>query len=461
MSFISSFLSAVFWGLLVLSLLVAAHEGGHFLAARVFGMRVTEFFLGLPFRYHLSVKSPRYGTEFGITPILLGGYNRICGMEGNPDDLLAPALAIVQREGRVLASDLARELEIGEERAYDILAVLADMGSIKPYFDPERGEHPWQSDYPAAFETLRRDANMLTEYDKGHDFAGAGTTDAGAPRPVADAAAFLADETTHTYRGKGFFARLVTLAAGPVVNIALAFVLVVGSLMTAGVEVNANSNVLGDVQDDSYAQAAGLRAGDRILQVGNHTVTSWVTLADAIDRCLEAGGDIRIAYERDSATYETTIVIPEGQKVDAIGVVALLETYHPSFPEATSVAVSYVALVARTVARIIMPQHTMEIVSQSSSIVGISAMASEAASSGIADLVMLAAAVSLSLGFMNLLPIPPLDGGKILLEVIQLVTRKPISARTENAVSYLGLAFFLFIFCFAVRNDIVRLLGLG
>ena len=48
MSAVSGFISAVFWGVLVLSCLVFIHEGGHFLAARAFGMRVTEFFLGLP-----------------------------------------------------------------------------------------------------------------------------------------------------------------------------------------------------------------------------------------------------------------------------------------------------------------------------------------------------------------------------------------------------------------------------
>ena len=103
-------------------------------------------------------------------------------MEGDLDELLAPALAIVQREGRVLAVDLASELGIDVERAYALLAVLADMAAIRPYYDPECGETPWQAEYPAAFETQRRDANMLTEYDSGHDFGRPGHDgDAGAP----------------------------------------------------------------------------------------------------------------------------------------------------------------------------------------------------------------------------------------------------------------------------------------
>ena len=89
MSVLMAVLSPLFWGLLVLSALVFIHEGGHFLAARAFGVRVSEFFLGMPSRLRLSFKSRRMGTEFGITPILLGGYNRICGMEPGDDELLA------------------------------------------------------------------------------------------------------------------------------------------------------------------------------------------------------------------------------------------------------------------------------------------------------------------------------------------------------------------------------------
>jgi regulator of sigma E protease len=102
------------------------------------------------------------------------------------------------------------------------------MGSIRPFYDSERDEHPWQSEWPAAFETLQRDALLRTEYDSDHDFEAAGTTEAGAPRPVDDVAAFYDQERGHTYRGKGFVARVVTLLAGPLVNILTAFVLLVG-----------------------------------------------------------------------------------------------------------------------------------------------------------------------------------------------------------------------------------------
>ena len=66
MSVLASVASAVFWGVVLLSVLVFVHEAGHFLSARAFGLRVTEFFLGMPCRLRLSWRSRSRGTEVGV-----------------------------------------------------------------------------------------------------------------------------------------------------------------------------------------------------------------------------------------------------------------------------------------------------------------------------------------------------------------------------------------------------------
>ena len=206
----------VFWGVLVLSVLVFVHEGGHYLAARAFHVRATEFFLGLPCRFKLSRKSAKVGTEFGVTPLLLGGYTRICGMEGAEDELLAPTLELVMRRGRVRAQEVADALGIDLDHAYDLLVTLSDWAAIRPYYDSERGESSSQSTYPEAFETVRRDANLLTEYDRGHDFAADGASDPGLPRETGmSPEEFLAHERGRTYQGVGFLKRCAMLLAGP------------------------------------------------------------------------------------------------------------------------------------------------------------------------------------------------------------------------------------------------------
>lgn len=451
-------ISAVFWGVLVLSVLVFVHEGGHYLAARAFRVRATEFFLGLPCRWKISRKSRKVGTEFGLTPLLLGGYTRICGMDGEADELLAPALALVMERGRIKAEDVAAELGIDLDRAYGILATLSDWASIRPYYDPELGEKPSQSTYPAAFETVARDGKLLTEYDRDHDFSLPGYTADGEPHPLDGISPeeLLEQERGHTYQGVGFLKRCAMLVAGPLVNIVLAFFIVTFAIMAQGIDYVPDVSMVGGVSEDTPAAAAGLEAGDRITSVGDTEVETWTELVDALAPYLEEGEDFELTYERDGVEHVTTIDLPDGEETDAIGITASIEAYHPTFTEAAGVTISYVGQVGATVAEILMPQHTMEILDQSSSIVGIAAMTAEAASSGLYDLAIIVAAISLSLGFMNLLPIPPFDGGKVLIEIIQLVIRRPLSARAQNVLNYVGLAFIVFVFVVVVKNDIVR-----
>lgn len=456
MSQVLNVIWVVFWGLLVLSALVFVHEGGHYLAARAFHVRASEFFLGLPSRFKLSRKSKTVGTEFGVTPLLLGGYTRICGMENTDDELLGPALALVMERGRVKAAEVESALGVDEERAYVLLGTLADWGSIRPYFDPELGERPGQSEWPAAFETLARDANLLTEYDRGHDFSLPGSTEAGAPHPTTlSADELIARERTHVYQGASFLKRVVMLAAGPLVNIVLAFLIVTFALTLRGVDYSVNENVIGSVDAGSIAEAAGIEPGDEVIAVDGVEVTTWDELLDAMATPLAAGDDLDLTCVRDGQRLAITVEL-DGQPTELVGIEAPVATYHPSLLQSAQVTVSYVGIVAEQIGRLLQPQHTMEVLGESSSVVGISVIASEAAASGAYELAVVVAAISLSLGFMNLLPIPPFDGGKILIEVVQLVIRRPLSARVQNALSYVGLALMLFVFVIVLKNDIFR-----
>ena len=156
MSALVSALSTVFWGLLLLSVLASVHEAGHFLAARACGMRVTEFFLGIPCRLKLSRRSASRGTEVGVTPILLGGYTRICGMEAEPPACADRVLAAVAGLGRASVERIADEAGVSFDEALDALEVLSDWGSVEPYFDEAAGEKPGQRTWPAQFQTVPR-----------------------------------------------------------------------------------------------------------------------------------------------------------------------------------------------------------------------------------------------------------------------------------------------------------------
>lgn len=457
MSYILGFLAALFWGLLLLSTLVFIHEAGHYLAARAFGVRVTEFMLGLPCRWSLSFKSKKVGTRIGVTPVLLGGYNRISGMEPMGADVAARVLMCVQRHGRVESAQVARELGVDEDEVVSALAGLSEWASVQPYYNPELGEEPGQKTYPAAFETVARDASLLTEFDRGHDLAAEGSTGAGEPRvPGCSAEEFFVQERSHTYLGLGLLKRLAVLLAGPAMNIAFAFIVVTGAFMVSGVSTASNEPVVGAVGEGTVAASCGLQAGDRVVEVGGAEVGTWSDFTSAMRPYLDAGQDFSLTIERDGRRQALEVDLPDGQATDKLGVISQTVLYHPNPLEAARLTVAYAQMVCNYAFRLLIPQQTMQILDQSTSVVGISVMASQAASAGVSDFVLLAASISMSLGFMNLLPIPPLDGGKIVIELIQAAFRRELSIKAQSYITYVGLAFFLFVFVVVLKNDIVR-----
>lgn len=449
--------SAVFWGLVTLSFLVFIHEGGHFLAARACGMRVTEFYLGMPCRFKVFRKSRRYGTEVGVTPILLGGYTRICGMDGQPDPRLKDMLWLVQEKGRVSAADAAQELGCSLDDAYGMLGMLSDWASVEPYYNPELGEKPGQRDWPEAFQTVKRDAKFLTEYDRESDFAGNGASAAGEARlPEASAEELLAQEMAHTYVGHGFRARIFTLFAGPLVNLVFALLIVMAGLSIAGVTVSVNENTIGQVVSGSLAEASGLEAGDTIEAVNGTACTDWQSLVSALQPALADGSDFTLEISRDGVEQTLYVDQDESAPSQTLGIVAPTRTVHLSLADSFKASISYAQQVADAAISLIRPSQTMQVLNESTSVMGISVMASEAASEGAWDLMLFMAMISMSLGFMNLLPIPPLDGGKIVIECGQKIFRRNLPQKAQIGISYAGLAFFLFVFVFVLRNDILR-----
>ena len=185
-------------------------------------------------------------------------------------------------------------------------------------------------------------------------------------------------------------------------------------------------------------------------------------MGQELRRAIANGSPFECTLERDGSNL--TVTVDPSRSSDGsglFGVVASTETYHPGAVESLGLACRYVGMTASYVLQLLQPSHVQEVVTQSSSVVGISVAASEAAAQGLADLLFLMAAISLSLGFMNLLPVPPLDGGKIAIELIQAVIRRPLSIRAQSAVSYLGLAAMLVLFFFVLQQDVVRIVTGG
>ena len=110
-------LFTILCAVIVIGFLVFIHEGGHYLAARAFGVRVTEFMLGLP---GPNIGFTKGDTKFGVTAVPLGGYARVCGMEaGEMQPHLKEVLAALYRRGTAEMEDIAADCGITDDEAYE------------------------------------------------------------------------------------------------------------------------------------------------------------------------------------------------------------------------------------------------------------------------------------------------------------------------------------------------------
>ena len=452
MEAISEIIAPIFWGVLLLSVLVFVHEGGHFLAARACGVRVTELFLGMPCRFNVHFSSKRIGTKFGVTPLLIGGYAAICGMDPQTVPCAPAVLAAVHRHGTVSVSDLARELELDQDDVLDACVFLLGWGSIAPVYEDESKLS--SKYYPMTYASMPRDAAGNTVYD-GKAFDRTHATkqgDAWVP-PMGDDE-FYRCERSHTYLGKGFWKRALMLVAGIIVNILTGFILMVGVYSIVGIQSVDNVNTIEAVEEGSPEASAGLKAGDAILMVDGESTASWEEVYNALQESGEDGA-VDLTVEHDGSQRQMTIELSDQ---GTLGISASVRTVRLNPLDSMRVGAMYIVQTAQGVIRMLTPQHTVEMLNNSASIVGISVLSAQAAQAGAGTFLSFAALISFSLGFMNLLPIPPLDGGKLLIEIVQAVSRRQVPIKVQAAFSWLGIILFGLLFVYMLRVDILRLL---
>ncbi len=416
----------IFWFIVILVILVLVHELGHFLAARGFGVRVTEFMIGLP---GPNIGFERKGCRYGITCIPLGGYNRITGMEGGPEDPnLEKVLAHVYRRGTSDIEHVALACGLDRLQSEQALTILDGWGSINA---PGRSN---KLDQYAAPKT--------EEYTLGQ------------PREVDDPKALLDEERKHTYRALSCWKRLVVLLAGPIMNILLAFILFIVIFSVIGLP-RATTTISG-VTEGGPAAMAGMQAGDTIVAVNGADTSDWQSLVTAISS-LGAGDEVTVEYMRDGVAYHASLTVAANEDGSPqFGIYAGQEQYRLPIGEALVTSWQYFVLTVQAYINLFNPATAGEVISQSTSIVGIAVISERAASVGVTPLLYIIAVVSLSLGIVNLLPLPPLDGGKIVVEIIQRITRKDIPVRVINGISVAVIVLLMLLFVVLLRQDIVN-----
>jgi regulator of sigma E protease len=404
--------------ILGLLLLIFLHELGHFTAAKRTGMRALKFYIGFP----PALLRRRFGeTEYGIGAVPLGGFVKIPGMlRPEPSDLWPIGDLLHRREQ--LPADRASEIGI----AHDDLARLIGQGRV----DEAAVAAGRLAELIDATEQLsasdRRRARRCLER-------------------------FIEASDTRSYWRSPRRSRLIVIAAGPVANVITAFLILTVLAVTGMPQPLRVTQVVGSLSKGDPAQAAGLRAGDRITAIDGHPVQSFDQLRALISG--SGGRPIDVSVSRGGRAVDLGQITPvktQGRYI--IGFSPQVRAETRSFPvwKAPIEGGSQIWSMISGSIRGISSQGTSSV----SGPVGIVKVSASAADTGAPYYMWLLAYISLSLGILNLLPFLPLDGGHILLLALERLRGRALSRATFERVSALGIALVLFLFLFGLHNDL-------
>jgi regulator of sigma E protease len=254
--------------------------------------------------------------------------------------------------------------------------------------------------------------------------------------------------------------RFLVVLAGPAANFLLAIIIFSAFFVTVGTP---RTNVVGAVEPNTAAAAAGLQPGDRILSVAGRSTPTFADIFNVV--AMRPNEIVQLRVERGEAIRELKVQLrsdiledESGQKMKRglLGIYPSTEIGRPvSLDEALPMAVDYTGHLTRAMADDIVQLVRGRVSSQElGGPVKIAQIAGASAAQGLLPFVELVALISINLGFINLLPVPMLDGGHLFFYAIEAVRRRPLSAQALDWAFRGGLAAILALLVFTTVNDL-------
>ena len=403
--------------------LVFFHELGHLVFAKRAGILCREFAIGFGPKVFTYKKNE---TVYTIRLLPLGGYVRMAGEDAeNPE--LKPGYRVgllFNPEGIVTKIVLDNKDKYPDLRVIEVEAAdLEHKLIIQGY---EEGEEETLQSFKIA-----EDAVVVSE---------------GVENQIAP--------FERQFNSKSLGHRTMTIFAGPMMNFVLAFVIFVIIGLFQGVAVDEPR--LGELTADGSAIASGLKNGDEIQSIDGNEVSSWQDVQEAIQK--NPGKEIEFVVERGNKTEEI-LVVPqevdrEGEKVGVIGVYPPVEKSPiDAFKYGFTETYFWTKQIFVILGSLITGGFSLDALSGP---VCIYKSTEEVAKSGIFYLMKWAGLLSINLGIMNLLPLPALDGGRLLFFLVEFLRGKPIDRQKEGLVHFVGFALLMLLMILVTWNDIQR-----
>ncbi|HOA34926.1 MAG: RIP metalloprotease RseP [Dethiobacteria bacterium] len=244
--------------------------------------------------------------------------------------------------------------------------------------------------------------------------------------------------------------RAAIMAAGPVMNLLLSILLFfIIFYFIVGVQYLDRSTI-GNVLPGTPAESAGLQEGDEIAAINGEPVEKWEEVVRVIEK--HPGEELVLLVRRDGMIKEFTLIAepsPESGK-GKIGITPLVQKYQ--FRRALGSSFEQFGMIIASIFQVFTGQVPLDITGPVGIVITIGAVAR----TGIVNLLWLTALISISLGLVNLLPIPALDGGRLLFILIEALRGRPIDPEKEGMVHFIGFALLLLLILLVTYNDLLR-----
>ena len=441
-----------------LGLLIVVHEYGHYLVARACGVKVLRFSVGFG-KPLWARRLGRDGTEWVVAAFPLGGYVKM----------------LDEREGEVAAADLPRAFNrqsvwrriaivVAGPAANFLLAIalywvlfLHGIPGLKPVVGAPPPNTAAHHAGFAAGDTLLKigDEPVATWQDARWVFLQRAVQKAVVSVEVRGASG-------------GTAMRRIDLSGLTPADLDSDFLRTLGLARMQP----ALPPVLGEVVKDSAAQRAGLRPGDEIVSINNRRIDSWDQVVQLVRE--HPGAALVMEIRRDGALQPAFAVTPEAvadndRKIGRIGAAPRVDRaaladmivevrYGPAESLVRALAKTWDTSVfsLKMLGKMIVGEVSLKNLSGP---ITIADYAGQSAQSGAAAYLLFLALISISLGVLNLLPIPLLDGGHLMYYVLEIFKGRPISDRAIEIGQHVGMALLFTLMAFALYNDIYRLIG--
>ncbi|MFH6635295.1 RIP metalloprotease RseP [Streptococcus suis] len=407
----------------IFGVIVVVHEFGHFYFAKKAGILVREFAIGMGPK--IFAHTGKDGTLYTIRILPLGGYVRMAGWgedkteikTGSPASLSLNEAGVVTRinlSGKQLDS-LSLPMNV---TSFDFEEKLEITGLVLEESKTYKVDH---------------DATIVEED---------GTEVRIAPLDV-------------QYQNATVWGRLMTNFAGPMNNFILGILVFIILFFMQGGVANPSSNAV-SITEGGALQAAGVVTGDRILSVNGNTTDSYTEVATIISKAATdatTAPSFDLVVEHGGKNRHVSVTAEQVDGAYRIGISPILKTGFVDkivggFQEAGATALRVVTALKNLIANFD--------VKQLGGPVAIYKVSSQAAEFGLVSVLGLMAALSINLGIFNLIPIPALDGGKIVMNILEAIRRKPLKPETESYITLAGVAVMVVLMIVVTWNDIIR-----